>query len=125
MNPNQTLIETVAEGAARGAVESFGEWAAIIEEREKAYRDRNLLAVAYLAEYAAAEGSERVGWYEHGGEGWAVIYADLNAGQVSWHVPEEMVPEFLPQRHPDVYDGHDRDEKNAVLRETYLGEADE
>ncbi|MFU1780707.1 hypothetical protein ACM16X_04935 [Haloarcula japonica] len=92
---------------------------------DEVYRDRNILAVAFLAEYAAAEGKERVGWYEHGGDGWAVIYADLNAGQVSWHIPADLVPDWVPHRHSGEYDGHSRRQKNARLMTTYVGDVDE
>lgn len=47
---------------------------------------------------------------------WAIVYAWLPTGQVSWHVPRELAEESnLPQKHAE-WDGHDRDEKNRRAR---------
>jgi len=115
-NPTNPLAQ-VAKGAAMGLMEHGKTVGEYIEERDAAYEDRNLLAVAFVGLAAEEYDINRVGWYDHGGEDWAVIYADLFEGQVSWHVPREVVPEWLPERPTSVYDGHSRAEKNDVLRE--------
>ena len=126
-NPNEALAQ-VAKGAAMGLMEhgkSVGEY---IQERDKAYQDRNLLAIALVSAAADDLGTNQVGWYDHGGEDWAVVYVDFAEGQVSYHVPRELVPDWLPERPAEVYDGHSREEKNALLRElisTYGGPIDE
>lgn len=111
-----SLLERMAESAMRGAASEIADCVEISADREKAYEDRNTLALVFVALIADRRGEEHVGWYDHGDDGWAVIYAETAAGQVSWHVPEEDVPEWLPERDATVYDGHDREQKNERLR---------
>lgn len=100
------------------------------EEKTKSdvYRDRNLLAVAFLAAYAEVRHYERhhygrtpadMGWWpdtdDVNGEEWAVVWVDLPTGQVGWHIPREMVPDWLGKKDPE-YDGYTTDEKNERLR---------
>ena len=49
---------------------------------------------------------------------WAVVYVQLPPGQVSWHVPRELVEDSRIPRADDApeWDGHDRREKNRRLR---------
>ncbi len=83
---------------------------------EEVYEDRNLLAKALVAMAGQIYGADRVGRYTH--DEWAVIYADLPSGQVSWHMRPEDVPKWLPVRDgTEVFDGHDREEKNIRLRQ--------
>lgn len=105
------------EGAAKGAIEGLVGHAQAEVERQKAYQDRNRLAITFCALIYVRRGREHVGHYDHGGDGWRVVYAELPTGLVSWHVPAEDVPGWLPCRSDPVYDGHDREEKNARLRE--------
>lgn len=83
------------------------------------YRERNLLALAFLGAYASAHNREgeaaEMGWWpdtdDVNGEEWAVVWVNLPQGQVGWHVPLEMVPDWLERRDPD-YDGYSTHEKN-------------
>ncbi|PSQ06115.1 hypothetical protein BRC97_06980 [Halobacteriales archaeon QS_6_71_20] len=85
---------------------------------DEVYRDRNLLAIAFIRAfvYFRAERRGRVphGWWPDG-DGWAVVWVDLPTGQVGWHVPREMVPEWIPEADPE-YDGYTTDEKNDRVR---------
>jgi len=63
-------------------------------------------------------------WEPDGGDDadaddWAVVYVHLPTGQASWHVPKELVEESELPRRSDVWDGHDRDEKNRRLASYY------
>lgn len=86
------------------------------------YRDRNLLAVAFLAAYAErahfANEPAEMGWWpdtdDVNGEEWAVVWVDLPTGQVGWHIRREQVPEWLEKRDPN-YDGYSTETKNARL----------
>jgi hypothetical protein len=108
-------IESALKGAAKGFLDHTDQVQKLEDERDKAYQDRNTLAVCLVAIAGDAHGPGSIGWYDHGGDGWAVIYADLPTGQVSWHVPKGMIPATFPERDPDVYDGHSREEKNQRL----------
>jgi hypothetical protein len=81
------------------------------------YRDRNLLAVAFIR---ALPGPRRYGWWpdtdDVNGEKWAVVWAQLPTGQVGWHVPRDMVPDHFPMCDPE-YDGYTTEEKNDRLAE--------
>jgi hypothetical protein len=89
------------------------------------YRDRNLLALAFIAAHDHLKteiGAHHLlcGWWtdtdDVNGEEWAVVWADLPSGQVGWHVPMELVPDWLPKRDPE-YDGYSTEEKNDRLAE--------
>lgn len=97
------------------------------EPKSKAdvYRDRNLLAVAFVAmwDHLRTEiGAHHLafGWWpdtdDVNSEEWAVVWCDLPEGQVGWHVPRDLVPPWFPKRDPD-YDGYTTEEKNRRLRE--------
>lgn len=95
--------------------------------KDDVYRDRNLLALAFIRAYAFYEKDmmgddwtvER-GWWpdtdDVNGEEWAVVWVNTEFGQVGWHIPKDMVPAWLPKLDPD-YDGYTTDEKNARLAE--------
>jgi hypothetical protein len=78
------------------------------------YRERNILALAFLLE--AHRRGQRVGWWpdtdDVNGEEWAVVWGERDEGQVGWHVPTSLVPDWLPKRNPH-YDGYTTTEKNA------------
>lgn len=91
--------------------------------KQDVYRDRNHLAVAFVAFYAIAEREQngqftRFGWWpdtdDVNGEEWAVVWTWTQEGQVGWHVPKGMVPRWLPQRDPK-YDGYTTEEKNERM----------
>ena len=86
------------------------------------YHDRNLLALAFIVERARLQTHPYpVGWYEH--DEWAVLFAELPNGPVSWHVRPDVVPDFLPKwNRKRVFDGHTRLEKNDRLLEYAKGE---
>lgn len=101
------------------------------KSKDDVYRDRNLLAVAFISMFDHLKteiGAHHLmcGWWsdtdEVNGEEWAVVWCDLPTGQVGWHVPRELVPDWLPERNPH-YDGYTTEEKNARLAEfSALGE---
>jgi len=79
------------------------------KDKNDVYRDRNLLALGFIAAYAEVRALPRVGWWpdtdDVNGEEWAVVWADLPTGQVGWHIRREDVPDGLPKRDPN-YDGY-------------------
>jgi|GEM_PF-2656928 len=81
------------------------------------YHERNLLAVGFIrALRSVHEEGVEFGWWpdtdDVNGERWAVVWADLpGEGQVGWHVPRRMVPDWLARRDPD-YDGYTTETKN-------------
>lgn len=91
------------------------------EELQAVYRERNLLAVAFTT-LCYDTGAGAAGWYQHGGEGWAVVYVTLPEGQMSWHVPEELIPEDLPRVVSEEYDGHTPEQKNDRLTDYIRGD---
>lgn len=84
------------------------------------YHERNLLVLAFLAAWAERchfnLTTAEMGWWpdedDVNGEEWAVVWVNLPYGQVGWHVPKEMVPDWLECRDPD-YDGYTTEEKNG------------
>lgn len=96
------------------------------------YEDRNRLAVAFskLAEEAAAmaDVASVPGPFQGYGGGyhlpdaddadaddWAITWANLPTGQVSWHVPRNLAELSTVTQDPIDWDGHTRDEKNDRL----------
>jgi len=89
------------------------------------YHERNLLAIAFVQQYRNTPFDH--GWWpdtdDVNDEEWAVVWADTNGGQVGWHVPREMVPDWLPKEDLE-YDGYTTTQKNArVARRVGLEEA--
>jgi len=93
------------------------------EEKTKSdvYRERNLLAVAFIEAVTSwnnlADGPEPLaGWWpdtdDVNGEEWAVVWVDLPEGQVGWHVPREMAEQCRLWKRDPVYDGYSTEEKN-------------
>jgi len=93
---------------------------------QEVYEDRNALAVAF-AEVARYLHLERPGspfracWKPDEGDDadadeWAIIYAWLPTGQVSWHVPRDLAESANIPRKFVEWDGHHREEKNRRLR---------
>lgn len=96
------------------------------------YADRNALALGFAATVHRLHRKLRVQghpdamnfracWQPEGGDDadadeWAIVYAWLPNGQVSWHVPREQVEATALPRKFAEWDGHDREEKNARLR---------
>ena len=97
------------------------------------YADRNRLAVAFamLAEEAATMQDGLAvpdrfngyggGWHiptdedDAAADEWAVVWANLPTGLVSWHVPADL-PELTALSHcPVEFDGHTRQDKNDRL----------
>jgi len=92
------------------------------KSKEDVYHDRNLLALAFIEAYDHLQtelgANYAVGWWpdtdDVNGSEWAVVWANLPQGQVGWHIPVSMVPEWLPKKDPE-YDGYTTAEKNARL----------
>lgn len=97
--------------------ESRGEAKSISE----VYQDRNRLAAAFAMLAHRVGGSSCAGgWQPPAAEDadadeWAVCWARLPTGQVSWHVPRSLVEATALVRERLEWDGHDRDEKNDRL----------
>jgi hypothetical protein len=82
------------------------------------YEDRNRLAVAFAS--LAAKTDYDGGWMMSDADDadaaeWAIVWAETPAGQVSWHVPHDMVNLTNLKHNPYQWDGHDRMEKNDRL----------
>lgn len=115
------LLGRLVEGAARGATEALTESAA-----NRAYEDRNLLAVAFAVERAQL-GCD-AGYYlaDDDGTNYLIVWAVLPTGQASWHVPPQR-RELLEQSPleetspPGGYDGHSRPLKNRRVALHALG----
>lgn len=91
------------------------------KDKSAVYHERNLLAVALIS--ARFEMGYPCGWWpdtdDVNGEEWAVVWTNLEQthdSQVGWHIPREMVPEWLPKYDPE-YDGYTTGEKNARVAE--------
>lgn len=87
--------------------------------RPEVYEDRNLLALAFAAIVDDVEGYES-GWRlteddDADADQWAIVWADTPAGQVSWHVPRELVDGSTVAPKLQDWDGHNRAEKNQRL----------
>lgn len=92
------------------------------------YRERNLLALAFIARtldvQRGSRGNEPAhGWWpdtdDVNGEEWAVVWIETDYGQVGWHVGKDMVPDWFPKRDPQ-YDGYSTGVKNArVAKHVY------
>jgi hypothetical protein len=79
-----TALADLVEGAARGAAEAIDD-----RRAEQAYRDRNLLAIAFATE--RAEMGCDAGWYDDETDSdYPVVWAVLPTGQVSWHVTPDL-----------------------------------
>lgn len=78
------------------------------------YADRNHVALAF-AFMADAQGWN-VGYLidGFGDHDWPVLVVDTPCGQVSWHLPKEMMPPLM-RRYNGVWDGHTTAEKNDRL----------
>lgn len=108
------LLKTIGEGIGRAAV------TALQEQKEQAYQDRNLLAIAYATEIDRGESWMEGGYYYHDDEEFPVVWAETVIGQQSWHVTpefEELLADSpLEESEPtNGYDGHSRAEKNQRL----------
>jgi hypothetical protein len=81
---------------------------------DEVYRDRNLLACALVSKI----GYPMAGWMpapDTDSDEWAVVWAELPTGQVSWHVPRDMAEKLTPRNNEYSYDGHSREIKNDRL----------
>lgn len=89
------------------------------------YRERNYLAIAFIAavmrEAKHAELENACGWCPDGEDDeFVVVWVDdENYGQLGWHVPRDLVPEWLPRRDPD-YDGYTTADKYDRLIEGWV-----
>ncbi len=76
------------------------------------------MCVAFIARMAVVMGW-RVGMARHEGEwedDWRwIVYIDLPAGQVSWHIHDSEREWFNLPDYPGVWDGHTTEEKYARL----------
>jgi hypothetical protein len=86
------------------------------------YYERNLLALAFLRFYVRYHdirgGTPAHGWWpdtdDVNGDEWAVVWVNTTEGQVGWHIPMYMVPDWLDKRDPE-YDGYTTAAKNGRM----------
>lgn len=78
------------------------------KELDDVYYDRNLIAIVL-----AKETDYESGWKPdpESPDEWGIVCIETEYGQVSWHVPQIVIPDTLPQKEFE-YDGYDREEKN-------------
>lgn len=92
-----------------------------VKTKSDVYRERNLLALALIHEIYL-NSTVLAGWWpdtdDVNGEEWAVVWVNLpaNRGQVGWHIPQELVPVWLPKLDPN-YDGYSTETKNRRIAE--------
>ncbi|AFD02285.1 putative protein 4 [Haloarcula hispanica icosahedral virus 2] len=98
---------------------------------DEVYDDRNHAVLALAELVARVEGSPvatgpyAACWKPDGGDDadadeWAIVYLSLPTGQVSYHVPRDMVEDANIYRDDSaVWDGHDRASKNTRLSRFY------
>lgn len=90
------------------------------KEIDEVYDDRNLLACALVE--SVGRGTMG-GWTpapDEAGDEWAIVWAELRSGQVSWHVERELAEKLVTRNDNYNYDGHTRKEKNDRLRRGLL-----
>lgn len=92
------------------------------------YRERNLLALAFIESVRRECESNslpwRGGWWPDrdavNDEAWAAVwFDDPHKGQFGWHIPLEMVPDWLDKRDPE-YDGYTTADKYRRLQEGWI-----
>lgn len=102
------------------------------ERASKAYRERNLAVAALLRTLTEADaapvGREAPAPEQLEAEDdpadWCKVWAALESGQVSWHLPADLVPECIPERRMP-WDGHDTALKNRRVAEYALEDDDD
>jgi len=97
-------------------------------EAAKAYHERNLLVGAFIGALVETQATddqsiapdhalecghtEPAAKWDVDGDDWRLVWMEIPGyGQVSWHLPTEYVPAWLPER-ALRYDGHDVEQKN-------------
>lgn len=111
------VIAAAAKGAGRGLGDALREES---EALDRAYTDRNLLAIAYVIEIVTRETYGLGGYYYHDDEDYPVVWVCSCHDQQSWHVSpalEALLDEspLDQQAPPDGWDGHTREQKNRRL----------
>lgn len=116
--------DNILHAVAKGAVDGLTDAADLRGQKERAYTDRNLLAVAF-----ATYRYPNSGWYlpteaDDDAE-WPVVWTATPDGNVSWHVPPAYVDilrlSLLDETEPPGgYSGYDRREKNSRLLTSIL-----
>lgn len=86
-----------------------------LSDVQRVYEERNAMVLAFA--WVADELGWKVGWADDAREpGWKVVLVDAPTGQCSWHVPGELVPEWMEQ-YDGEWDGHTTPEKYERLAE--------
>jgi hypothetical protein len=110
--------------AVESTIENLGEEAVdeLKKQTERAYADRNLLAVAYAVEIGRGGNWGSAGYYYPDDERdpWPVVWAETVHEQQSWHVKPEfkdlLAESPLDECEPtNGFDGHTRADKNNRL----------
>lgn len=92
-----------------------------------AYYERNLLALAFIECVRREmelidEDGYACGWWDDDAtdDEWVVVWVDdPNHGQFGWHVPRELLPDWLDERDPE-YDGYSSEDKYERLKEGWI-----
>ncbi|WP_435358453.1 hypothetical protein [Haloarchaeobius sp. DFWS5] len=122
------LAYSAARGVGDGLSEAMDAKRAAEEARteaEKAYTDRNLLALS-MAVNRKRIGCDAGFYFDDEGSDWPVVWVVLPTGQASWHVPPDYMQwleaSCLSEEEPvPGYDGHDRETKNKRLLNDAVG----
>lgn len=49
---------------------------------------------------------------------WPVVFVQTNTvGELSWHIPSDMLPEWIHERQDVEFDGYSREEKNQRMED--------
>lgn len=97
---------------------------------DEVYRERNLNSLGLLKalkSLAEERGVDAEMGYWPTEDGWVVVWVNIDSvrevlktdpdeSQVSWHVPENIVPDWLDKRNHE-YDGYSTAEKNDRLED--------
>lgn len=73
---------------------------------EQVYRDRNLVILWAIKNFDGEKG-----WREHSGGMYVVVWAKTEEGNVSWHIPREMIEGTDIEKKHEPWDGHGTEEK--------------
>lgn len=81
------------------------------KEIDEVYHDRNLLA-CLLVQVSQRPSGYRV---DPENDDWGIVWVYAPNGEISWHVPMDMIQTFDIRENEGLYDGYDREEKNERL----------
>lgn len=100
---------------------------ALEEDKDKAYRERNLVLALLVECLKRGMTSNEIGIKQDDREDWEdewrnVLFIDLPTGQISWHLHKSELVNFpnVP-KYQGNYDGHTTEEKYERIKKFILG----